>query len=166
MTEVSVWPGWLAGGLIGLYTVVQYWASNRQLGCSLAYGSLCGLFSRASFFHTGELALPVNWRVWFVLGLPLGGLLAALTSADAGPELTWSMGGLYESVLPAAVWARGLILFAGGILMGYGARLAGGCTSGHAIAGCALVSPPSLVAAAGFFAGALATVQLLFNILA
>lgn len=50
-----------------------------------------------------------------------------------------------------------------GMLMGVGARLAGGCPSGHVISGCALLNPPNLLAGALFFAGGLITAQLLFG---
>jgi len=67
-------------------------------------------------------------------------------------------------VLPASVPLRGLVLVAGGVMIGYGSRLAGGCTSGHSITGLSLLNPPSLVASAGFFAGGIVAVQALFGL--
>jgi hypothetical protein len=69
---------------------------------------------------------------------------------------------MYEQVLPDAMWLRGLYLIAGGTLIGYGARLAGGCQSGHSINGMSLLNPPSLLASAGFFVGGIVSVQALF----
>ena len=46
-------------------------------------------------------------------------------------------------------------------MIGFGARMAGGCQSGHAIAGIAMLNPASVVAGACFFAGGIVSVQLL-----
>ncbi len=164
MVDVIVWPAWLGGLGIGLYLLTQHWASNRPLGCSLSYGSLCALGSRAPYFTSGEFARRDNWRLWFIIGIPLGGFVALLTSGGAW-QPTLSMGAMYDAVLPQPLWAKATLLALGGVLMGYGARLAGGCTSGHAVAGVALLNPPSLLAAALFFASGLITVQLLFRVL-
>jgi uncharacterized membrane protein YedE/YeeE len=51
----------------------------------------------------------------------------------------------------------------GGALLGFGARLAGACTTGHALVGGAMMNPASLLAGAVFFASAFFTTQLLFN---
>lgn len=166
MFEVIIWPGWFGGAAIGVYLVLQHWLSNRPLGCSMSYGNLCGFVSRASYFHRGEFARLNNWRLWFLLGIPLGGLIATLTSNDGMWRPSFSMGELYDRVLPQALWAKGLVLMAGGVLMGLGARLAGGCTSGHALAGISLLNPTSLLVAALFFVGGTATVQIMFKLLA
>lgn len=163
MPDIIVWPGWVGGMAIGLYLLTQHWVSNRPLGCSLSYGSVCAFVSNIPYFRTGEFASRNNWRLWFLLGLPLGGLIALLTSG-ASWEPQWSMGRYYDEVLPQSLWAKAGVLIAGGMAMGYGARLAGGCTSGHAVAGVALLNPPSLLAAALFFASGTATVQLLFRV--
>ncbi|MBI3547051.1 MAG: YeeE/YedE family protein [Gammaproteobacteria bacterium] len=163
MSHSILWPGWLAGLAIGLLALTQLWLSNRQLGVSQSYGHLCGLISRAGTFRRSELAATDHWLLWFFLGLPLGGFIAAVTASDADSlALTFSMGEMYDRVLPQTFWLKGLILTGGGALMGVGARLAGGCTSGHVISGCALLNPPSLLAGALFFAGGLAAVQMLF----
>lgn len=162
MVDVIVWPGWLGGLGIGLYLLAQHWASNRPLGCSLSYGSLCALGSRVPYFTSGEFTQRNHWRLWFILGIPIGGFIALLTSGQSW-QPTLSMGALYDTVLPQALWAKALVLAGGGALMGYGARLAGGCTSGHAVAGLALLNPPSLLAAALFFLSGLITVRFLFR---
>lgn len=164
MQPVVVWPGWVAGGLIGVYLALQYWLSGKALGCSSGYGNLCGLFSKARYFHSGEYASFDNWRLWFTLGLPLGGLLGFVTSNAGLPALSFDMGSLYETVLPSSPWFRAAYLVLGGVLIGLGARLAGGCQSGHSINGMALLNPPSLLASVGFFVGGVVAVQALFGV--
>ncbi|HSJ12278.1 MAG TPA: YeeE/YedE thiosulfate transporter family protein, partial [Gillisia sp.] len=57
------------------------------------------------------------------------------------------------------------ILLIGGILIGFGARYAGGCTSGHAISGLSNLQLPSLIAVIGFFIGGLVMVHLLYPLI-
>jgi uncharacterized membrane protein YedE/YeeE len=127
---------------------------------------MCSFLSRSPDVHSGEFEQPTNWRLWFALGIPLGGLIALLTSPGATFDPSFHMGQMYESVLPDALWAKGLVLALGGVAIGYGSRLAGGCTSGHSIAGLSLLNPPSLVASIGFFVGGIVMVQTLFRVLA
>jgi len=165
MTEVIVWSGWLGGFAVGLYALFQMIASGKALGVSSGYGNVCSYFSAASFFHTGDYEEPNNWRLWFLIGLPLGGLLAALTSPGE-IVLSFSLGPMYDGVFPQALWAKAPLLALGGAMIGYGSRMAGGCTSGHAIAGISALNPPSVLAAAGFFVGGIIMVQLLFGFFA
>jgi uncharacterized membrane protein YedE/YeeE len=162
MPHLIVWSGPLGGALIGLYLVAQYWLTGTPLGCSTGYGNICAMFANRPYFRTGEYSTWNNWRLWFALGLPIGGLVATLTSG-VGPAPTFSMGALYDAVLPHSIPWRGVYLIGGGALIGFGARMAGGCQSGHSINGMSLLNPPSLLASVGFFAGGLAAVQFLFR---
>jgi hypothetical protein len=87
-----------------------------------------------------------------LLGIVLGGAVAALLS---GRVPTWSMGGL--DAIVHGTGARLGLLFASGGLIGAGARLAGGCTSGHAIVGTALGARASWLATALFMLAGFAT---------
>lgn len=161
MHDVIVWSGWVGGIAVGLYMLVQFLVAGKALGVSTGFGNVCGLASRRAFFRTGKYADPLNWRLWFIVGIPLGGLVALLTSGGSF-QPHFDMGEMYMSVLPQAVWLRGLVLVIGGVLIGYGARLAGGCTSGHSITGLSLLNPPSVAASIGFFVGGIIMVQALF----
>ncbi len=166
MDEVTVWAGWVGGLGIGLYLLVQWWMSGQALGASTGYGNVCALGSSAPFFRTGSYADPRNWRLWFTLGIPIGGVVAVLTSPEASLGLTTSMGAMYEQVMPSSLWLRAPVLVGGGIAIGYGSRMAGGCTSGHSISGLAMLNPPSLLASVGFFLGGIVSVQILFRMVA
>ena len=79
----------------------------------------------------------------------------------------------FEGLAPAQIFSwQGLatlpgfvIMVFGGFLVGFGARYAGGCTSGHAISGLANLQLPSLLAVAGFFAGGLLATWLILPLL-
>ncbi len=164
MTEVIVWSGWAGGLAVGLFALLLLLVSGKHLGVSTGYGNFCGFISRVSFFHKGEYATLNNWRLWFIIGLPLGGLLAAATS-PGGVIPGFSLGAMYDMVLPSTLWTKGFMLLVSGMMIGYGARMAGGCQSGHAIMGTSLLNPASFIAAAGFFVGGLIAVQILFRFL-
>lgn len=165
MNDLVVWSGWIGGMAIGGYLLFQFWFTNKLLGCSSSYGNVCGMVSKTDYFRSGEFEQRNNWRLWFILGIPLGGFIAVLTSPGQGWEISLSMGALYDSVLPQTLWLKACVLILGGVLMGFGARMAGGCTSGHAIAGISLLNPPSILASILFFAGGIVMVQVLFNVL-
>ena len=164
MTQVTVWEGWVGGIAIGIYAVAQVLVSGKLLGVSTGYGNLCSFTSRLPYFNNGNHSTANNWRLWFLIGLPLGGLLASLTSPSS-LVFSFSLGEIYNRMLPNSLWLKGLLLTLGGILIGYGARLAGGCTSGHTITGVSLLNWPSLLASAGFFLGGIVMVQVMFQLI-
>ena len=121
----------LGGGLIGLAAGVLMLANGRVAGISGLFAGLLG-------------ERPGTWRedLLFLAGLPLG----ALAFRGLG-------GAVHLNMTSSPV-----LLLAGGLLVGFGTRLGGGCTSGHAVCGLARLSPRSIVATALFIAAAMATV--------
>jgi uncharacterized membrane protein YedE/YeeE len=120
-----------------------------------------------------------RWNLMFAAGLVLGGLLAGLVFAN--PEVTHlsdravrSLQGLGVTLRPGlfptelldlhrpVVW---LILSISGLLVGFGTRYGGGCTSGHAITGLSTLQFPSLVATVSFFAGGILSANFLLPLL-
>jgi uncharacterized membrane protein YedE/YeeE len=91
-------------------------------------------------------ALPWSRSVLFLLGLVGGGLLAALLQGPVVVEVMPT--GLYDAVFgPFAIVA----LVGGGVLVGFGTAMSGGCTSGHGLVGVARLQVASIVATACFF---------------
>lgn len=160
--EIDIWTGWVAGLAIGLFVVVHFWIMGKPAGCSTGYGNFCGLITKkVSYFHTGEYSQINNPKLWFLIGIPLGGLLSAL-----GSEAPWTLSfdmGMYEQVLPQTNAGKAIWLMFGGAMLGFGARLAGACTTGHALVGGAMLNPPSLLAGAVFFMSAFVATRLLFD---
>jgi len=164
--ELTIWPGWIAGIAIGTYGVLQLALTGRQLGVSTGYCNICSWAVRTEYFQ--KIAKSEDgWRLWFIIGLPLGGLLGFLSSTGfdiAAWQPHFEMGTYYDSLFGEGVTALkigGLLL--GGILIGLGARMAGGCTSGHSITGMALLNRPSFLASVLFFVGGIAIVNVLFR---
>ncbi len=153
---VSAWPWWVAGPVLGLVVILTAWLGGKGLGVSTAYGSVCATASRLSFFRQRQF--HEWWRVWFVAGLPLGGLAAAALGGWFAPGLHY---GSLDALTGGSLAAKAGLLSVGGILVGAGARWAGGCPSGHSMVGIAQGSIASLVATVGFMVGGVVVFNLL-----
>ncbi|WP_269321153.1 YeeE/YedE family protein [Guyparkeria hydrothermalis] len=151
-----LWTPVLVGALIALLAFAQRWLADQPLSCSTGFANL------ASFLRPGvKRDREADWRIVFLLGIVLGGLLAALTDGAPGWQGTAAeFGVFYTALVPESSLGSALWWLIGGLLIGLGARLAGGCTSGHTIAGVAMGAPASLVASAVFFAVAVGSAQL------
>jgi uncharacterized membrane protein YedE/YeeE len=137
-------PWYLAGPALGLCVVGCRALFNGRLGVTGGYSEIIGRLraGRASF----------DWRGWFVIGVLLGGTLSALLAGGADFA---GYGWLTANLHGTARVAIAPILLGAGVLIGYGAKLAGGCTSGNGLSGTALFSPASLAATATFFGTAI-----------
>jgi uncharacterized protein len=86
----------------------------------------------------------------FVAAVIAGGALSAWHTTAAAPHPRWPAG-LFAQLLGGSLPLELIVLFAGGLLVGFGTRMAGGCTSGHGLCGTSRLQPGSLVATACFF---------------
>ena len=96
--------------------------------------------------------VPLGFRIAFLLAIVLGALLAA--AADGTLAVRWDLGEVHTAFLGDG-WARILLLLGGGVAIGFGTRMAGGCTSGHGLSGCSRFVPRSLLATAVFMGTAI-----------
>jgi uncharacterized membrane protein YedE/YeeE len=94
----------------------------------------------------------LGWRAWFLFGIVGGSALFTVLGGDTAASDGY--GWLSRTFDGSAAFLVGPILFCAGILIGYGAKTAGGCTSGNGLCGSALGSRSSLVATATFMATA------------
>lgn len=139
-------PWWMVGPAIGLLVVLMLWTLNKPLG------ALGGWVDLEAWLRGPSRA--VTWRLWFLLGVMAGGLAYAVTTGGFAPgvanaPLAARLGGGALAVVLTSLLA--------GAAIGFGARVASGCTSGHGISGTALGSPASIVSSATFMGVAVAT---------
>jgi len=128
---------YVAGPALGLLVVGLFLVANQPLGASGAYVQTAKVIRREPD--------AVVWRAWYFVGIFVGGLIA--TILGAGFELRSG----YDAL--RVVWPLGVVIgvvAVGAVVMGYGARMAGGCTSGHGICGTAQRSPASWVTTISF----------------
>ena len=135
---------YVAGPVLGLCVVAARLLFNARLGVTGGFSELVGKLSGGS--------LRFDWRGWFAIGLFAGGGLFALIAG--GPDFH-GYGWLTDAFTGSSrVWIVPILFFAG-ILIGYGAKVAGGCTSGNGLSGTSSLSPASLAATATFFGTAI-----------
>lgn len=176
------WP-WHISGLIIVIIMLFLIFLGKSFGFSSNLRTLCsacGAGKTSKFFD-------FNWRsqVWnllFLVGSIIGGFISyqylstgePVQIAESTIQDLQSLGiGAPEGLQPLEIYGmesaftlKGfLILFIGGLLIGFGARYAGGCTSGHAISGLSNLQLPSLVAVIGFFIGGLTMTHLLLPVI-
>ena len=120
MEHLALGQALLGGMIIGVAALLLLWLAGRIAGVS---GLLSGLMTPAH----GEWL----WRGCFILGLLIGGEIGFSLLGEAKPDLT-----------PVSPW----LLLLAGLLVGIGARLGNGCTSGHGICGVGRLSLRSIVA--------------------
>ena len=132
------WEHYLLGGLfIGAGVSALFFLTGWVGGMSTVFTSTWSYVSSKPFFQQSRFVDTRAWRLVFALGLILG---AALWWVLLGPAVP-----LHTNV---PFWQLGL----GGVLVGFGARLGNGCTSGHGICGLSSLQIPSLVAVLTFMA--------------
>lgn len=143
------WPWWLSGIALGSIIPLLYILGGKWFGLSSSLpqiGCLCTPNSNLEYLKSHDKKAGM-WLLLFVTGIMAGSFIAVHWLV---PEPIAFLPDYYHSAQGA------LRLLVGGALIGFGARYAGGCTSGHALTGISNLNPPSILATCCFFAGGLA----------
>lgn len=177
------WPWYVSGFMIALIMVLLIMVGKNfgMSGNLRTICSICGGGKRADFFKFDWKAQ--RWNLIVVLGAIIGGFIAnQFLTVDSSVALhTETVRNLQqlgfesagETYMPEKLFSTTvfsdvknlLLLIIGGFLVGFGARYAGGCTSGHAISGLSNLQLPSLISVIGFFIGGLIMIHLIFPLL-
>ncbi|MFF4759947.1 YeeE/YedE thiosulfate transporter family protein [Streptomyces sp. NPDC001292] len=112
---------------------------------------------------TSQRPAPLVTQGALLVSIFLGGLIASLVSGRF--ELRYDMGPGFRDLVTGDPITMVVLLFLGGVLVGFGTRLAGGCSSGHGLNGCGRLRPVSIVATAVFFGTAVAVSFLLWKVI-
>lgn len=153
---------WAVGGAtIAVITLALFYLTNRRLGLSSSLEDLCSLAIQHPYFQRGAVEKGRPWRLPFVGGLVIGGFVSAVSTGGWAP--TWEVGMLDAA---AGLGHAGTLawMFVGGLCIGVGTRLAGGCTSGHGIFGLSNLEWPSLVAVLSFFGSGIVMTHLVYRV--
>jgi uncharacterized membrane protein YedE/YeeE len=164
------WPWYIGGPLIGLSVPLLLIFGNKRLGVSSSLRHVCAICFPANIQFFKYDWKREMWNLFFVFGIAAGAFLAATFLSDhqpinVNPKLVSELKeyGIndYSKLAPLDIfnWSslftvKGFVLMvAGGFLIGFGTRYAGGCTSGHSIMGLSNLQWPSLVATICFMIG-------------
>jgi len=160
------WSPYIVGIGIGILVWISFILSDKAIGCSTAFARTSGMTERAVRGKKVERKeyykkfIPkVDWEWMLVLGVIVGAFISSFISGTFNVETVPS---IWESVFGNTLLLRFVIAFIGGILIGFGSRMAGGCTSGHGISGTIQMAVGSWLAFICFFIGGIATAFILY----
>ena len=162
------WSPYVVGAAIGVLSWCTFLISRKAIGCSTAYARTAGMIAR--WFRGGrvdeqpyyrEFKPVIDWEWMLVLGIVIGSFISALLAGD----LRWqAVPATWAAVFGHGIVVRFLVALAGGALLGFGARWANGCTSGHGISGTMQLALSSWVSAICFFIAGILTAHLLYYV--
>jgi len=177
------WPWYIAGPIIGLTVPLLLLAGGKVFGISSNLRHVCAACNIGDVeFFKYDWKKAGKWNLTFVAGAIFGGFLGGYIFANPEPIALASSTvqdlqalGIqdFHGLVPDDLFTWGalgsvtglIVLVLGGFLVGFGARYAGGCTSGHAISGLSDLQLASLIAVIGFFIGGLIMTHLLYPII-
>jgi uncharacterized membrane protein YedE/YeeE len=167
------WPWYVAGPGITFVVFLLYYF-GKKFGVSSNFETMCSMAGAGKYSDYFKADWKQNsWNLIFMAGALIGGFIAAYglspeLSVGINPQTIRDLSdiGIQNAgagYMPDEIFSietmlslKGfLILLIAGFLVGFGARWAGGCTSGHAISGLSNLEIPSLISVIGFFIGGL-----------
>ncbi len=176
------WHWAFAGILIGLIVPTLLIIGNKKFGISSSFRHLCAICIPANISYFKYEWKKEIWNLFFVAGVLLGSIIATqflsdpngIVVAESTKEILANYGITdYSQLMPVQLFSveniltlKGLFFFVmGGLLIGFGTRYAGGCTSGHSIMGLSTLQMPSLIATCCFMAGGFFSANLLMPLI-
>jgi hypothetical protein len=146
-----------------------FWLSNETIGVSGAYARTSGMLDKliaprkaVNREYYQKNPPEINWEWVFVVGLILGAFVSSWLSGAFEVKMVPSRWQLAAGDSEIYRW---IFAFAGGIAMGFGARWAKGCTSGHGISGTLQLAVSSWIATLSLFAGGIITAFILYKLI-
>ena len=164
------WSPYAVGIGIGVLSWLTWLISKKPIGCSTSFARSAGMIEKLirggqveDKPYYQEVKPVVDWQWMLVVGMVVGALISSLLSGD----LSWQwIPARWAAAFGTNVLLRVLVALLGGILLGFGARWAGGCTSGHGISGTMQMAVSSWISAICFFLGGIIMAQILFGLIA
>lgn len=167
----TYWSPYAAGIGIGILSWLSFLISGKPIATSTSFAQTGGMI--ANFISGGEaekrpyyrkIKLNINWQWMLVVGVVIGSFISAIISGDFQVGV-W-VPSLWASAFGDNALLRVFVAIAGGIILGFGARFAGGCTSGHGISGTLQLAVSSWISAIFFFVGGIITAHIIYFVIA
>lgn len=162
----DLWSPYVVGAGIGILVWLSFLLSNKAIGCSTAYARTFGMTEKSLGVKVDEkpyykkFVPKVDWEWMLVLGVVFGAFISSVLSGSFRIEMVPA---IWESSIGSSTVVRFIGAFIGGLLLGFGARMAGGCTSGHGISGTIQLALSSWLALIFFFIGGILAAFLLYG---
>ena len=176
------WAWYIAGPIIAfvLFMMIKL---GKSFGMSSNLNTICSMAGAGKISNAFKIDWKANlWSLTLIFGVFLGGIIAFYFLQVEAPQIssqsveklqTLGFESVNKSFLPEELFSTDalfslkgfVIILLAGFLVGFGARYAGGCTSGHAISGLSNLQLPSLLAVIGFFIGGLIMVHIIMPLI-
>ncbi|MEF8835106.1 MAG: YeeE/YedE thiosulfate transporter family protein [Candidatus Thermoplasmatota archaeon] len=163
----DLWSPYIVGIGIGILIWLGFVFSNKAIGCSTAYARTSGMGEKLvrgdkvkDKPYYKKFVPKIDWEWMLVLGVVVGAFLSSILSGSFRIE---TVPEIWKNTFGSGLVLRLVGALIGGILLGFGARMAGGCTSGHGISGTSQLSLGSWLAFVFFFIGGILTALLLYG---
>jgi len=163
----KTWSPYFAGALTGLTVVLSVLIAGKFFGASTTYARSAGMIenifsservTQLSYFQ--KYTPKIDWQWMFVIGVILGGFIS---SKLGGTFSRQAIPPMWEGRFGSSLKKRAILAFIGGITVLFGARLAGGCPSGHGLSGLIQMSMSGYIALASFFIGGVIVANILYS---
>jgi len=168
LTQVR-WSPYAVGIGIGILSWLSFLISRKPIACSTSFARTSGMIERLFRGEKVELKpyyqkvkLVVDWQWMLVVGIVIGSLISALLSGDFHWQWVPS---IWATAFGRDPLLRVIVALVGGVCIGFGARWAGGCTSGHGISGALQLAVSSWISSICFFIGGILTAHIIFKLI-
>ena len=173
MMNVESWRPYLAGALVGVLATASVFVSTKvlgkakYLGASTTFVRSAGLVEKTvaeghvennAYYQSKKV--KVDWQFMVVAGIFIGALASSMIDKSFKLE---SVPPIWSDRFGTSVPVRAVGAFLGGIVAMFGARLAGGCPSGHGLSGLMQLSISGFLAMAGFFGAGVLVAHLIYG---
>ncbi len=168
LTEVR-WSPYAVGIGIGILSWFSFLISRKPIACSTTFARTSGMIEKLFSGKKVDLKpyyqkikLVVDWQWMLVVGIVIGSLISALLSGDFHWQWVPS---LWANAFGSNPLLRVIVALVGGVCIGFGARWADGCTSGHGISGTLQLAVSSWISAICFFIGGILMAHIIFKLI-
>ncbi len=168
LTKIS-WSPYVVGIGIGVLSWLSFLISRQPIACSTTFAKVSGMIEKLFLGekvnlkpYYQKIKLVVDWQWMLVVGIVIGSMISSLLSGDFHWQWVPST---WANIFGSDPLLRVVIALFGGICLGFGARWADGCTSGHGISGTLQLTISSWISAICFFIGGILMAQVIFKLI-
>lgn len=165
------WSPYAVGIGIGILSWLSFLISGKPIATSTTFARAGGMIEKIVMGDKAKerpyyekIKLMLNWQWMLVIGVVIGSFISAILSGDF--QIGVWVPSLWASAFGDSAFLRVIVAVIGGIILGFGARFAGGCTSGHGISGTLQLAVSSWISAIFFFVGGIIAAHIIYFVIA
>lgn len=165
--ESKGWSPYIAGSLTGVVIIVSAWVGGHYFGASSSFVRVAAFIEQifspehvAGLDYFRWFSPTVDWQMMLILGILIGSFISSKTDGSFRLKAVPDM---WASRFGSGAVKRGIFAFVGGMILMFGARLAGGCPSGHGLGSLVQLAVSGLIVVLCFFTGGIISAQIIYR---